>query len=96
MDSSADPAISALAAILPCGFMGFYFLFMIALWLVMIAGVILWIVMLVDVVQRKTEDFPNKSENDRMVWILIVALTNWLGGIIYYFAIYRKYPRSKS
>jgi prolipoprotein diacylglyceryltransferase len=50
-----------------------------------IVGFVLWIVMLIDCVKR---EFP--KENDKMVWILVLALTNWIGGFIYYFVIYRK------
>jgi hypothetical protein len=58
-------------------------------WLVMIAAFILlfvfWIYMLVDVAQRKF-----KHENDKVIWVIIVALLNWLGALIYYFAIKRR------
>lgn len=42
----------------------------------------LWIAMLVHVVKH---DIPNK-----ILWILILIITNIVGGPIYYFAVYRK------
>lgn len=43
---------------------------------------ILWIVMLLDVIKR---DF--KNENDKMMWIVILALTQIVGAIIYFFMV---------
>ena len=63
--------------------------FFIILWILMmilsIALLIFWIFMLVDVIKRKF-----KTENDKIVWILVVALTNWIGALIYYLIIKRK------
>jgi len=95
MDNSPDLILAPFMLMMPCGFMLVYIAFILLIWAVAIAGIVLWILMLVDVVQRKIEEFPNKTENDRLIWLLVVALTNWLGGIIYYFCVYRKYPRKK-
>ena len=46
---------------------------------------VFWILMIVDVAKRK---FPN--ENDKIMWVLIVALTGIIGAIIYYFMVKRK------
>ena len=46
---------------------------------------VFWIMMLVDCVKRKF-----KNENDKIAWILVVAILNWLGAIVYYFAVKRK------
>lgn len=95
MEDSAGLILVPLTMLMPCGFMFVYIAFILFVWAAAIAGLILWIFMLVDVVQRKSDEFPNKNENDRIVWILVITLTNWLGGVIYYFCIYRKYPRKK-
>ena len=67
---------------LAIGFVIFFFF----LWFAIIAlGIFLfvfWILMIVDVAQRKF-----KNENDKIVWILIVALLSWIGALVYYFAI---------
>ena len=60
------------------------------------AGLILWIVMLIDVIQRKDDEFPNASKDSKMLWLLIILLTSYIGGLIYYFLVYKKLPRSKS
>lgn len=49
---------------------------------------VFWIIMIVDVAKR---DF--KKENDKIVWILIVVLLGWFGGLIYYFVVKRKDKR---
>jgi len=47
---------------------------------------IFWIVMLVDAATRKF-----KESSDKIMWILIIVLVGWLGALIYYFVVYRKY-----
>ena len=46
--------------------------------------IVFWILMIIDAAKR---EFPNP--NDRVMWILIVVLTSWIGSIIYYFAVKR-------
>jgi len=43
-----------------------------------LASFVLWIVALVDVTRRQFKD-----PNDRMVWVLVVALAHGIGAIIY-------------
>lgn len=43
-------------------------------------GFIFWIVAIIDVVKR---DFP--GENDKLIWVLVVVLANWVGALIYWF-----------
>lgn len=64
------------------GFFSLYFLFIALIIGINIGGVIVWVLMLIDCVKR---DFPN--ENDKMIWILVVALTSWVGALIYYFVV---------
>ncbi|MBU1200875.1 MAG: PLDc N-terminal domain-containing protein [Nanoarchaeota archaeon] len=69
------------------GIMGLLFTFF---WLIFFAAIIgcfvFWILMIVDVAKR---EFP--KQDDKTVWILIVALTGVIGAIIYYFVIKRKH-----
>ena len=64
---------------------GVLFFFML-IWLLFLALgfflFVVWIIMLVDVIQRKF-----KKENDKIMWILIVILTGIIGAIIYYYMI---------
>ncbi len=62
------------------GFMLFY----ITLFGFFILILVFWIVMVVDVVQRKFSNEP-----DRLIWVLVVILTGWVGALIYYFVIKR-------
>jgi len=63
--------------------------------LVAIATLVLWIWMLIDVITRDDNKFGTTiSENSKLVWLLIILLTSWVGAAIYYFVVYKKYPRS--
>lgn len=62
--------------------------------LLSVLGLVLWVLMLVDVVQRKVDEFPNKTENDRLLWILVVVLAGQIGAAIYYFIVYKKIKRA--
>jgi len=82
--------------ILPVFFGAFslFGLVFIGFWL-LIAGasiflVVLWIWMLIDVLKR---DF--KEENDKIIWVLVVVLTHWIGALIYYFTIKKKDKKIK-
>ena len=64
-------------------------LFLILFWLKIIAvfvlAIIFWIRMLIDSINRKY-----KSENDKIVWVLVIVLLGLLGAIIYYFVVKTK------
>lgn len=57
------------------------------IWLFMmvvgIGGMILWIFMLIHAAEHDIKD--------KTAWILIIALTNFIGAIIYYFVVKRPY-----
>lgn len=50
---------------------------------------ILWVLMLIDCIQR---DFS--KPDDKIVWILVVVLTGWIGALIYYFMVKRPADQS--
>lgn len=65
--------------------MAFYCIFYViwmALMVLWVVGLVLWILMLVDVLKN---DFS--KENDKLIWLLVLLFTSWLGAIIYYFVI---------
>ena len=62
-------------------FFSFWLLFM----GLFVIGFILWILMLIDCLKR---EFPH--ENDKVMWILVLVLANWLGAVIYYFMVKRQ------
>ena len=46
-----------------------------------IGGTILWIWMLIDCATKE----PSNG-NDKIIWILVIALTHWIGALIYLLA----------
>ena len=48
------------------------------MFLFMIAAMVLWIVALVDAVKREF-----KEPNEKIMWVLVIALTHWIGALIY-------------
>ena len=66
----ADPAGLAVA-MLPLLF--FFFFAVLA-----IAGTVLWIWMIIDCATKEPS-----SGNDKLIWILVILLTNWIGALIY-------------
>lgn len=53
-----------------------------------------WVWMLIDVVQRDDNNFgTNSDSSSKALWILIILLTGGIGALIYFFMIYKKYPR---
>jgi TctA family transporter len=62
-----------------------FFVFWIIFAVLMMAGFVLWIVMLIDVIQRKFE-----NDNDRILWVLVVVLTGMIGAAIYYLVVKSK------
>lgn len=60
------------------GTMGlFELLLMVVVFGMGVLGTIFWIWMLVDCATREP------STNDKIVWVLIIALTHWVGALIY-------------
>ncbi len=58
------------------------------IFIIAILATIFWIFMLIDAAKRKF-----KNENEKVAWVVILALTSWLGAIIYYFSV--KHPNKK-
>ena len=47
--------------------------------LIGVLGTIFWIWMLVDCVTKE----PSEG-NDKIVWVVVIVLTHWIGALIYY------------
>jgi hypothetical protein len=58
-------------------------LFVIPLILMLILLFVFWIIILVDSIKRKF-----KGDSEKVVWILVIILTGFIGALIYYFVIY--------
>jgi len=52
-----------------------------------IGGIVLWIWMLIDCVTNEPSE-----DNNKIVWILVIALAGWIGALIYLFV---RRPRRK-
>lgn len=52
-----------------------------------IGGLIFWVLMLIDLINRSDSSFKNK--NDKIVWVVLLALTGFIGALIYYFKVKR-------
>lgn len=62
--------------------------FYLAIFGLAIGLLMVWILMLIDCIQR---DFS--KPDDKTVWILVVVLTGWVGALIYYFMVKRPADR---
>ena len=67
------------------GFAVFMILLMLLLFAVSIALLVFWVMMIGDCAKRK-----NLSDNERVVWILVLVFLQALGALIYYFAVKKK------
>ena len=50
-----------------------------------VGGFVFWLFMLIDAAKHKF-----KKDDERIVWILVIALTGIIGALIYYFMVRRK------
>jgi len=57
-------------------------LFVLAVIAIAILAFIFWILMLIDCAKRNF-----KSDNEKVVWIIVIALLGAVGATIYYFAV---------
>ena len=90
MEETIGPIIAVFMMFLAGLMFLLYFLFIILIFVVSIGGTILWIMMIIDVVQRPDDQFPDPGENTKLLWVLIVVLTGFIGAGIYYFMVKKK------
>ncbi|MHB1253984.1 MAG: hypothetical protein ACYCZ1_07430 [Candidatus Humimicrobiaceae bacterium] len=61
---------------------------------------VFWIISIVDVSQRKNEEFPNATENSKTTWLivllatLIVPVAAGICAVVYYATVMKKMPRN--
>jgi len=68
-----------LSIVIPC----LIYLFM---FLLIIVAMIFWIFMLIDCLSKR----KFKTENDKIIWVIVLVFLNWIGALVYYFTIYKK------
>jgi len=87
-ENAAAAGFLGLLVMLPVMLFGMFWVvwfFLIVLAVVVgLLGTVFWILMLVDCVNRKFE-----RENDKTVWVLVIALTHLIGAGLYYIVVKR-------
>ena len=68
-------------------FFGFFWLICVGL---IIASTVFWILMLIDVIQRKFA-----KDDDKIIWVLVVVLAGIIGALVYYFVVKKKEKKRK-
>lgn len=81
--SSGDDAAATVAGL---GIGLFFLFFWLLIMIVSIAGLVLWIISLIHVLQHN-------DVKDRTMWILILLLVGTIGGVIYFFSVKRAYDK---
>lgn len=76
-------------------FAGFGLVCMVLYFALVIAGLVFWIMMIVDVAKREESQFPNSTGSSKTIWLIVVILLGIIGAIVYYFAVKRKAPLPK-
>lgn len=88
--TSAGNAAGTTAALGILGIFGAWTLGIFLLYGLMFLFIILatigWILALLDCVKREDWDTPN----EKLTWVLVIALTGWIGALLYYFLVKRK------
>ena len=56
----------------------FWLMFCLVAGTISLAGSVLWIWMLVEVLTRETDE-----GNNRLIWALVIVFTHWVGALIY-------------
>lgn len=52
-----------------------------------------WIWMLIDCLLRSDERFPGQGKNSKLIYALVIILTNIIGAFIYLFMVKLKEPK---
>lgn len=61
-------------------FMLIQILFFVGFLLFGLIGLAFWIWMLIDCLK-----YEESEGNDKLIWVLVIVLTNWIGALIYFF-----------
>lgn len=87
-DSGAEGAVAiggAMAAMW-AAMMGIFWIFYCFMIILGLASVVLWVWALVDCLNRKDYD----SDNEKLLWALVILFAGIIGAAIYYFLVKRK------
>lgn len=100
--SSCTGTVSDEAAVVASatGLAGIWICFIVVASLIGLALFVLWILMLIDCIKRKPEDFPNGQESEKTTWTVILIVSffvmnlSGIAAIVYYFMVRKKKPIS--
>jgi len=96
MESSvADAGITSSLCCLQGGFSCVFGIIWLLVMAISVVGIIFWILMLIDLVKREDDQFGSESKDQKMLWLLIVLLTSYVGALVYYFMVYKKVGKAK-
>ncbi len=56
--------------------------------LLVLAALVFWVFMIIDCAQRKF-----KKKEEKILWIVILILTSWVGAVVYYFVVKSYNPK---
>lgn len=66
----------------PFVFFPLFFLFGLLGAVIAIGSTVFWVLMLVDVLQRKFKD-----PNEKLIWVLVIIFAHIVGALLYYFLV---------
>jgi len=94
--SESSPEATAIAA--GTGLAGIWICIITFAVLIGLGLFVLWIIMLVDCIKRKPEDFPSGNESEKTTWLVILLVSffvmnlSGIAAIVYYFMVRKKKP----
>ncbi len=71
------------------GLLIFFLVFCLIYLFIIIGGMAVWIWALIDSIRR--DNYQN--EDEKIIWVIVIGITGFIGGIIYYFAVRRRYGK---
>lgn len=87
-----NDVFSSVFSLCPCGIWAFALSIQFSAWGIALFLLFLWVLFLADALKRPDSVYASKDE--RLIWVLILILTGWIGIVLYYFLIYRKYGKA--
>lgn len=95
--ASEDGSLAAGLLILPITFLSLGLLFVLPtmIFSLSILYFVFWVVMLIDLLQRDDNEFPESGKDPKVIWLIILLLTQGIGPFVYYFLVYKKIKRKK-
>ncbi len=52
-----------------------------------------WLSMLIDCLQRPTQLYPNRSDFDKLIWVIVIIFVHFFGAVLYYYLVFKRCPR---